>query len=131
MRNARGERAGDVRSAARTSAPRNVAASGFACHPSTRTRRCAHRDATGSGTNVRCAATVGGGGRRATLAAVRHWFKIDREWVKWRERILIAQDDAALRLARDEAPTCELREFVQRVIDQRDRARGHDQPPRR
>jgi hypothetical protein len=54
---------------------------------------------------------------------VRHWFLIDRARVERREALLIAQEDVAIRLARDEAPTRELRAFVERVIAERERNR--------
>lgn len=37
------------------------------------------------------------------MITLRHWFKIDREWVERREAILRAEEDAAIRAARDEA----------------------------
>lgn len=57
------------------------------------------------------------------MSASRRWFRIDCAWIKRREATLITQEDAAIRLARDEAPTPELRAFADHVIERRRKAR--------
>lgn len=55
---------------------------------------------------------------------MRRLFPITHEWVKWREAILIEQEDAAIREARDGA-TGEERVFLDALLDLRRRnARG-------
>ncbi len=51
---------------------------------------------------------------------LRHWFRIDREWVKRREAILRAQEDMMIRAARDEA-SGELRALMDALVEERDR----------
>jgi len=54
---------------------------------------------------------------------MRQWFRLTRDDVARRERILIAQEDAAIRAARDDAKTDEERAFMERVIEERERNR--------
>lgn len=54
---------------------------------------------------------------------VRHWFPLSRDGVARRERILIAQEDAAILAARDRATTDEERTFLDGLIEERDRNR--------
>jgi hypothetical protein len=49
---------------------------------------------------------------------------ITGEWVKRREAILVAQEDAAIRAARDDAASPEERAFAEAVIAVRERRRG-------
>ncbi len=52
-----------------------------------------------------------------------HWFPITRAWVERREAILRAQEDAAIRAARDSAVTDEGRAFMDELIAERERNR--------
>jgi hypothetical protein len=61
------------------------------------------------------------GGRRAMS---RHWFKIDCDWVKRREALLVAHEDEVLRAARDEVATDAERAFVDGLIEARARKAG-------
>ncbi len=53
---------------------------------------------------------------------------IDSDWFATRESLVVEEEEAALRQARDEAPTVELRRLVEKVLAERDRnrRRGRD-----
>ena len=55
---------------------------------------------------------------------MRHWFRVTRDYVAWRERTLIGQEDAAIRAARRSATTDEERAFLDRRIAEREQNRG-------
>ena len=51
---------------------------------------------------------------------MRHRIPITRAWVKWRESILVGEEDRASREARDTAPP-ELRAFMDELVAERER----------
>jgi hypothetical protein len=55
-------------------------------------------------------------------AAWRHWFRIGREWVEWRDAALRAEEDRIIREARDRA-TGEERAYIDALIEERARNR--------
>jgi hypothetical protein len=46
-----------------------------------------------------------------------------RKWLRWRESILVAEEDAAIRAALESARTPEERALVERIIEERERSR--------
>ena len=53
----------------------------------------------------------------------RQWFRINRAWIKGREAILRAQEDAIIRAARDQATGAE-RVFMDALVRERERNAG-------
>jgi len=53
----------------------------------------------------------------------RHWIPIDRAWIKRREAILRAQEDAIIRATRDRATGAE-RVFMDALVRERERNAG-------
>lgn len=50
------------------------------------------------------------------MQRLRHWFRIDDDWVKRREAALIAAEDAMFRAARDRATTEDERAYWDEFI---------------
>jgi hypothetical protein len=53
-----------------------------------------------------------------------------REWLRWRESILVVEEDAAIGVAREQARTPEERAFVERIIEERERSPRVTDPSR-